>query len=163
MNRLIYYAVSFLVFAWGCTKNEIVNPTGKPDLTIDTISYQRLPNCWTGPYGGVYCAGPRFEFILRIRNIGDADLNQYFYISNSRSLSDFESKYCSHTTIVNDPTTKVSINGYVDVKFVDFIDDSVPKVLFVINTNDLFDRGVPLPTIEEKRYDNNSYILDLQW
>jgi len=35
--------------------------------------------------------------------------------------------------------------------------------LFVINTDDRFDRGVPLPVIPEMNYDNNSYVLDMKW
>jgi putative transposase len=166
MIRYIFSTFFILVTLSGCNDiNEIIIPNkGKPDLIIESITYQRQPNCWDDGHGGVVCSGtPIFQFTLKIGNIGDAGLRQSFYISNSRTAKDFQDTNCSHTTIANYPPLELLPNGFMNVTFEDFIDDSIPKVLFVINTNDLYDHGVPLPIIPEKSYDNKSFILDLQW
>ena len=164
MTRYILYIFSMFVTLSGCNKHQIIAPVNKPDLIIEKITYLRQQNCWEDPHGGVVCSGiPMFQFNLKIKNIGDADLDQSFYISNSRSNKDFQSVYCPHTTIVNYPPTDLRANEFIDVTFNDFVNDSTAKVLFVINTNDLFSKGRPLPKIDEQRYDNNSYILDFKW
>jgi len=160
-------SIVFLLAALGCDTGRPVNPVipqnAKPDLRIDSVTYTRLPTCWQGYPSGIICGPPRFNFILTIANIGPADMAEPFYMSNSCSRTDFDSQYCSHTIRVNDPPASIPVGGSIHISYVSFIDDSTSQVLFVINTNDRFDRGVPLPRIDEVSYDNNEYDLVLTW
>jgi hypothetical protein len=151
----------------GCKSNQSTNPannsTGKPDLLIDTITYTRLPNCYQDYPSGIICGGPRFELTLQIGNVGSSDLSEPFYISYSRSKTNFDSLYCSSTIRVNDPPTFIRTGGNIQVTLVGLIDDSTSQVLFVVNTNNRFFRGVTLPMIDEVSYNNNDYVLNIKW
>ena len=149
---------------YACNTNELVGPTGKTDLVIEGITYQREPSCVPGIPSGVVCSGvPFFKYTIRIRNIGSRNLDQFFYISNTHSERDYRDGFCSHTAMVNNPPITLSAGDYIDVTFSDYVDEGTARVLFVINTNDLFSKGIHLPTIDELHYDNNSFTLNLQW
>jgi hypothetical protein len=136
---------------------------GKPDLIIDTITYTRLPNCYEGYPSGIICGGPRFEFTLKIKNIGLAAISSPLFICNSRSNWDFENHYCSYCQHLNDPPSEIPINGSLDIKFISDIDDSVHNVIFILNTNDMYNTGLNIPKIDEENYTNNSYICSISW
>ena len=149
-----FFAVLAVMLVVGCGKNSPVSPVQKPDLTFGQVAYTRFVGLGSGPL---------FRFTIHVRNIGTADFCESFYISNSRSASDYNEQYCSHTSIVNYPPVKLFVGDSIEVTFADAVDDSVPQVLFVINTNDRYNRGVPLPTIDELSYENNSASLVMQW
>lgn len=119
MTDLKYLGIVLLSMAVGCDFGQSVNPamspTGKPDLMIDTVTYTRLPTCWPGYPSGIYCFGPRFEFALKISNIGSADIAEPFCMSNSRSMADFDSQYCSYTIRVNDPPTSIPVGKSIQI------------------------------------------------
>ncbi len=160
-------ALAFVFAIVGCNSDQGIAPTTSsivlPDLVIDTVTFVRLPDCWQGYPSGIICGGPRFDFTLHIKNIGSANFTVPFYISNSRSNVDFADKYCSSTLRVNDPPVTIPPGGTLQMTYESFIDDSTSRVLFVINTNDRFDRGVPLPKVDELKYANNDYSLTLTW
>ena len=159
--------VAFVFVMVGCISDQGIAPssstTGTPDLVIDTVTFARLPNCWQGYPSGIICGGPRFDFTLHIRNVGSGNFTVPFYISNSRSNVDLAVQYCSFTIRVNDPAASIPPGGTLDVTYESFVDDSTSRVHFVINTNDRFDTGVPLPRVDELSYDNNDYYLPLVW
>ena len=165
MNHRILLSAFLMTGMIACKTDELILPVPKPDLVIETITCQRLPNCQNDGYGGIICsAEPRFAFTLKIRNIGDAPLDQFFYISKTRSMTDLDSNYCPHTAIANYPPANLPPNGEISVSFDDLVADSTAAVLFIINTNDLYSKGNHhLPVIDERRYDNNSYRLNMQW
>jgi len=169
MIKIIYLGIGiiFISFFIGCKSNILVNPIstlkGKPDLIIDEVIYKRLPDCHQGYPSGIICDGPSFEFTLRIKNIGNADVSSALFITNSRSKWDLDNQYCSCGQRLNDPPMNIPINGSLDIKLVSFIDDSVHNVLFVLDTYDRSNSGLNIPKIDEVNYDNNSYILPLQW
>jgi hypothetical protein len=132
-----------------CDLGQGLSPASKPDLIITQVTYV------TRPF-------EVFEFTIHIKNIGTAELNRSFWISNSRSQSDFDDHYCSHGQIVNYPPSVILPAQSMDVEILDLIDLTATEILFVINTNDRYDRGVPLPIIDESSYDNNEYILHIQ-
>ena len=163
MNKSIIFPLLLLLMVAGCSKNNVTDSNEKPDLTIDSVSYKVLPSCYEGNPSGVICVGPNAVFTLTIRNIGTTDLRKSFYISASRSEQDFQNNYCSSTMMVNGDSIAIPVNGTLDVPIQLVFPDTVSKILFVINTDDRFDRGVPLPVIPEMNYDNNSYVLDMKW
>lgn len=168
LGRLILVVIPLL--AAGCSKNTaVISPVAdsnaRPDLVIENIDYTILPSVVQGYPSGVLVAGPTAAFTLRIGNVGKAPLTSPFYISNSRSERDFDDGYCSTTTLVNaSPETRtIPAGGSIDLKLDMSFADSVSRIFFLINTNDRFDKGVPLPAIPELNYDNNSYILGMKW
>lgn len=167
LTGLKYLSILLLSLALGCDSGRPVTPVvpadRNPDLVIDTIAYTRLSNCWPGYPSGIICGGPRFAFTIQIRNIGSGDLCAPFYISYSHSKTEFDSQYCSSTIRVNDPAGTISVGGSMHLTFQGFIDDGTSPVLFVINTNDRFDSGIPLPIVDELSYDNNYYRLNIIW
>lgn len=158
MKNAMCLTIMLLPLIAGCDLGRSINPggsrAGKADLLIDTVVYNQLPNCWQGYPSGIICGGPRFEFTLRIANIGSKEIAQPFYISNSRSKWDFDNKYCSFTIRVNDPPSVIPVGGSIPITYTDFIDDSTSHVFFVINTD---------TTLDEVSYDNNEYNLPLTW
>ena len=163
-------AVCILVFSTmaGCKIETLIinnSPStgGKPDLTISQVTATKLPNCIEGYPSGIICYTGRFQFTLRIWNIGTATLARPFFISNSRSSPDIRDSICSTGRLVNERHVAIYPGDFVDISFEGSVDDSVPQVFFVINTNDRFSKGVHLPIIPELRYDNNDYWLDLHW
>jgi hypothetical protein len=167
MKNAVCLIIMLLSPIAGCDLGRSINPVasigGKPDLVIDTVTYKRLPSCWQGYPSGIICGGPRFEFTLRIANIGSTDIAEPFYISNSRSKWDFASRYCSFTIRVNDPPSVIPVGGSIPITYIDFIDDSTSHVLFVVNTNDRYQSAAPLPRLDEASYDNNEFDLPLNW
>ena len=164
MYRHITVMFPFIALLSACNNSDLIIPNAKPDLIIESVSYQREPSCWEGWPSGVICSGvPIFKFTIKIRNVGDKDLDQFFYISNTTSDRDLLQNFCPHTRIVNYPPVKLAVGRFLNVSFSDFINDSTARVLFVINTNDLYSKGRHLPRIDELRYDNNSDTLDLEW
>jgi hypothetical protein len=136
---------------------------GKADLIIDTVTYTRLSSRIEVDPPEIVIGPPRFEFTLKIKNIGTAEVTSPFLIDNSQSTEDFDSLYCSYGQLVNYPPAHIPVNGSLNTKIVCFIEDSVQNVLIVINTNDRYNRGVILPKIEELDYTNNSYVQSLSW
>jgi hypothetical protein len=167
MTKIYFISIALLLILIGCKSEHSVNPittkNGKPDLIIDNVTYTRLPNCYQGYPSGIICGGPRFEFVLKIKNIGLANISSPLYICNSRSSWDFENKYCSSGHRLNDPPLPILIDSSITIKFISDIDDSVKNVLFVLNTNDFFNSGSSIPRVEESDYTNNSYIKMLIW
>jgi hypothetical protein len=153
MNSKTFTVILF-VLALGCKKASPIAVEQKPDLTFGQITYARHL-AYNVPFA--------FTFTIIVRNIGTSELSQSFYISNSRSKAEFNDQSCSHTQLVNDPPTRIAVGDSIQVSIVDAVDDSVPQILFVINTNDRYDRGVPLPMIDELSYDNNSVTLAMKW
>lgn len=162
---LIIIAIPLLII--GCKSEQSVNPdltqNGKPDLIIENITYTRLPNCYQDYPSGIICGGPRFEFTLKIKNIGSSAISSPLFICNSRSEEDFENQYCSYGQRLNDPCLEIPINGSLDIKLVSDIEDSVKNVLFILNTNDFYNSGLSIPKIDETDYTNNLYIENLVW
>ncbi len=131
-----------------------------PDLIIDSISYKVAPPSHDSFDMPVLGPGKTLEFTVKIKNIGDVPLTNQFYISNSRSNSDFTSDYYSHTQIVNDNKQKVGPGGTIDVKILDSVNEDTNKVRFLIATDGKTgQKDVPLPKIEEQNYQNNTYEL----
>ena len=101
----LYKHYTHINYSWlqiRTTYNPVMTLNGKPDLIIDTITYTRLPNCYEGYPSGIICGGPRFEFTLKIKNIGLAAISSPLFICNSRSNWDFENHYCSYCQRLND-------------------------------------------------------------
>lgn len=167
MIKFISLNLILITMVVGCKSVHSTNPAittnDKPDLKVDTITYTRLPNCYQGYPSGIICGGPRFDFTLQIENIGSSDLSEPFYISYSDSKDEFDSLYCSSTIRVNDPPAIIRSGGKIQVTFEGSIDDSTSHVLFVVNTNNRYFRGVALPTIDEVSYNNNDFILNIEW
>ncbi len=169
MGRAFSSCLVLLLAFSGCSRNAVVNSPppsdGKPDLVILGITYSVQPACHEGYPSGIICIGPNALFTVKVGNIGTASLDRPFYISNSRSSEDFVTSYCSSTRMVNAPYDSVAIhpNGSIEVSFPDVFPDTVSKILFVINTDDRYDRGVPLPVIPESNYTNNSFVLNMKW
>jgi len=170
MIKIIYLGIILIIpIIVGCksSNNNLVNPeiisTGKADLIIDEITYKRLPDCHQGYPSGIICDGPNFEFTLRIKNIGFADVTSAIFITNSRSKWDFDNQYCSYGQRLNDPPTSIPMNGSLDIKLESHIDDSVQNVFFVLDTYDRTNSGLNLPKVDELNYDNNTFVVDLVW
>jgi hypothetical protein len=167
MIRTTSVTLIFLLIIIGCKSEHSTGPAeapnGKADLIIDTVSYTRLSDCFQLDPPEIVCGGPRFEFTLKIKNIGTADIASALFIRNSRSAMDFDSLYCSYGQRLNDPPAKIPVNGSLDIKLESDIEDSVQNILFVIDTNDRYNTGLTIPKIEELDYTNNSYVQPLSW
>ena len=156
--RILLCRLSWVLLAFGgCSQSSDVTVSTLPDLVISHVAYARLPSI------GTYLTGPSFQFTLTIRNIGDADFHVPFYISSTHNAKTYEDQFCGHTQLVNKPVTVILPGDSIEVNVLALIEGNTPDVLFVINTNDLYAKGVHLLIIPEVRYDNNSYVLHLQW
>ena len=69
--------------------------------------------------------------------------------------------YAKPLNLGNNPPIRIPAFGSIDVKMLSDIDDSVSNVLFRLDTNDTDQSGITIPMIDERNYDNNSYILSL--
>lgn len=167
MTRINCVILVFLLIIFGCKSEQstdaVPDQNNKADLIIDTVTYTRLSSRIEVDPPEPVIGGPRFEFTLKIKNIGTAEVSSPFMIANSQSTEDFDSLYCSHGQLVNYPPVQVPVNGSLETKIVCFIEDSVQNVLIVINTNNRYNRGVTLPEINELDYSNNSYVQPLSW
>jgi hypothetical protein len=167
MTRINCVILVFLLIIIGCKSEHSTDPAAdqnnKADLVIDTVTYIRLSNCFQLDPPEIVCGGPRFEFTLKIKNIGTAGVASALFIENSQSTDDFDSLYCSYGQLANYPPGHIPVNGSLDTKIVCFIEDSVQNVLFVIDTNDRYNTGLTIPKIEELDYTNNSYVQSLGW
>jgi hypothetical protein len=167
MTIINYLTLIFLLILIACNSEHstgsLTNQNSKADLIIDMVTYTRLSSRIEVDPPEPVIGGPRFEFTLKIKNIGTAEVSSPFMIANSQSTEDFDSLYCSHGQLVNYPPVQVPVNGSLETKIVCFIEDSVQNVLIVINTNNQYNRGVTLPEINELDYTNNSYVQPLSW
>jgi hypothetical protein len=166
MKYVVISIILLLIIAFGCNNNTSINSTdksGKVDLIIEHISYTRLSNVGQDPYVVTIGASSLFEFDLIIKNIGTKDLRSSIFIENSRSKRDFDSSYCSHGQLVNYPPVNIPAQGSIETKVTDIIYDSVYNVLFIIDSNDRYHRGDPIPLIDESNYDNNTFVLQMTW
>jgi hypothetical protein len=167
MRKYIFMIFIFLFLIISCKSDHSVNPITtsvcKPDLIIDEITYERLPDCHLGYPSGVICDGPNFEFTVRVKNIGTADVTSPLFITNSRSQWDFDNQYCSYGQRLNDPPSNIPMDELLDIKLESHIEDSVQNVFFVLDTYDRTNSGLNLPIIDEINYDNNSYVMSISW
>lgn len=129
----------------------------KPDLIIESISYERYYN----GDDGVVSLGKVYIFTLKIKNIGSSDFQDRFYISNTHTKGDIENKHFSHTGRVNETKEKIPINGSIEVKVMDEINQETKNIVFLINTDGKKHIKHALPRIEELNYDNNTYELEI--
>ncbi len=136
----------------GCNVDQVVVVDSKPDLIIESVSYERLP-IWQY----------EFEVTVHVKNIGDYPVTGQFYLSWTTTRRSFDSSQCDYHHPVNEPTGIIDVGGSIDPQFRVSLQDSMPNMLFYINTNDAFKKKIHGPIIYEKSYENNSYVADIQW
>jgi len=152
----------FALVSLTCTGPLMPVISAKPDLVIQKISYQRLPNCFQGYPSGVIClSGQNLEFTVRIANIGGADFQNTLFIENTKSMRGLREGYYGHGQTVNVSKQAIGIGGWIDVVVWDVIEDSVSAVKFYVNTTGRMDKNYPLPPVDELDYTNNTFVVDI--
>ena len=165
MNKIALFIILLPFLSMAC-KNHSTDPTDstdKPDLMISQITYTRLSNVFHDSLGGVYITPPYFQFDLTIKNIGTKDVTSALFIEYSQSQRDFDSSYCSAGVRANDPPTPLPAHDSIQVEITGFLSDSLPKVLFLIDTNNRYNQPGGYPLIDESNYNNNTYVLPIKW
>ena len=163
------FLISSLYSICGCGQSIDIDSTKNPDLIIESITYKKLPNCFSTYPSGVVCMdGLNLEFTLRIKNIGTAPFAHSLFISNSRSEKDIEIGHYSHgqQPYYDSTLTSHTIDPgqVIEVRVDDIFDANLSKIKFLIN-----DDGKPHikalklpPRVEELNYDNNTFDLEFK-
>jgi hypothetical protein len=150
LPRYVILLVGTLQFA--CNVDQVVVVDGRPDLVIESVSYERIPY-WM----------PEFTFTVNVKNIGDSPVIGDFYIAYTSTQRDYDSLNCSENRPTWHPGLRIEAGGTISPQFWGPLQDSMPKVLFYINTNDAFKKKLNGPIVNEVSYDNNWYLLEMQW
>ena len=139
--------------------NTIISQAGKPDLIITNVELKYIkPNHIYKPGEPVSGSDnlPRPRFNITIKNIGNEDFSDAFYIAYTNDERDIRIGRYSHFSIVN--TDKNTIKAYNSL---------IVQVGGVYGNQNYFRFYIPsdgkpyndhiLPSIDEANYDNNTY------
>ena len=159
--------VIFVLFFSNCHEptqrfNELLELSkGKPDLVIEGVEYERISTIHRGYPSGVIGGGPNYRFSVIIKNIGDGELAQPFYLSSTLSEADYKNGKMN-TSLQNYnwyPLILLPGDRMVCEKFLD-IKRGTTKIFFVVNARQGKDESRKKNAVEETNYENNTYIFE---
>ena len=137
-----------------------------PDLIIESVSAELAPPSTDFLGAPVMTPGTSYIFTLRIKNIGNAALSDsFFFISNTRSDSDFIENHYSSGERVNNSKQTIAPGEVLEVTITDSIDSDATQVRFMVNPwvedyhLEVIDHnivGSESFRIEESNYENNT-------
>lgn len=126
----------------------------KPDLLIEEVAYEVLPLT-----GETVQTGRALNFKLKIKNVGNGDFQERFYVSNTRSSKDLEMEHYSHSQRVNESRKKIPVGASIEVQVQDEV--HADTIRFLINTKGKKTKNIVFPRIQELSYGNNTYLLTI--
>ncbi len=158
MKKILVFTLVLLLLI-SCVKNtDPISSKSLPDLIIQDISYS-----FEGRRDSLYGGSNFYKFTLTISNIGNKELCESFYISNTRFIDDFENDYFSHGQIANYPKDTIITHETFTEIVGDCIPDETTYIKFLIATEGKQISHAPtFDKIEELNYDNNLYIVKIE-
>jgi hypothetical protein len=130
----------------------------KPDLIITNVT-TRTKTIQGRPSSRTLRDFTIIEYIITVKNVGNANFAKPFYISWKRFPPNQEPEHYSATSLVNYDSNLIPIDGSIDVIIEDIYSWRDKSVKFLIDTDGKPSRGSSLPKIEELNYDNNTYMF----
>ena len=157
INKGIIYFLFSLIIGSCSLLSDIEEAEPIADLIIENIRYNRRAyndSLWGGSWS--------YTFIVDVRNVGELETNNSFFISNSRSNSDYANQYFSHGQIVNYLNDTIRAGETFTDSIWEAFQNETELVLFIISAEgDTNRKGDDLPFVVESDYDNNSYTFQL--
>lgn len=139
-----------------------MSQTGKPDLIITKVELNFIKlNSYHKPGEPVSgLVGRSAVFTVTVKNIGNSDFSEAFYISLTNNPSDISSGHYSHGAQVNSEGYEIPIDGSLDVK-VSVVDNGYKQgnTKLLIQTDGKPHLSNSLPLIEELNYQNNTFFF----
>ncbi len=154
----------FLIITFILVNCNLYSQSGKPDLIITNVEFKyERPNRIHKP--GEPASGsdnlPQPRFYVTVKNIGNKDLSDAFYITYTNDEGDIRKGRYSHLNLVNSDKGIIKVNESISIKVGGYFPGSSNHFKFCI-LNDAKDFNEHMiPPIEEKRYDNNTYECSL--
>jgi hypothetical protein len=166
----VLIVITLIIAVSGTTACEDTEQVDKPDLIIETVSYSNAPAI-TDEYGmPIMFPGIRLNFTICVRNIGDAAIAEFFYISHTRSNEAFNENYYESGEMVNHDNQIIEPGESLEVTITDNIAVDAKQVRFMVNPEsnklppiklDGNELDVSSKQVEESNYKNNTYELEI--
>ncbi len=139
--------------------NTLITQNGKPDLIISNVELKYIrPNHIHKPGEPVSGSDnlPRPRFYITIKNIGNKDFSDAFYIAYTNDESDIRIGRYSRLSIVNRDKNIIEVNGSLIVEVGGIYDNNNHYKFYLHSVGKPYDNHI-LPIIDESNYDNNEY------
>jgi len=128
------------------------------DLVINNISYQRMS------YDSLSGGSWYYKFTIEIKNIGKRNTNDSFFISNTRSVLDYDTQYFTHGSLCNSNYQTIkSGQSLIEELYSSIPIESIYVLFKIAAMGDKSIGGTALPYADESNYENNYYTLELSY
>ena len=133
--------------------------SGKPDLIITNVELKYVrPNHIHKP--GAPARGsdnlPWPKFFITVKNIGNEDFSDAFYIAYTNDARDIRIGRYSHLTMVNTGKYAIKVNHSLVLQIGGSYGNENYFKFNILSNSKTYD-GYVLPIIDEANYDNNTY------
>ena len=164
---IAFIMVTFFVLAIYGQDGRHEIDTNKPDLVVEEITYRPAPPS-IGVHGGAVISGAT-EFTIKIKNIGNASLEDEFYIVNTITEQDLETNHFSRGGLVNQGKKPINPGEIFHCKFCSKVDRDIDIIRFKINAgidttygkNEKKKGDIIIEPLPELDYTNNVYELKI--
>ena len=133
--------------------------SGKPDLIIANVELKYVrPNHIHKPGEPVSGSDnlPWPKFYITVKNIGNGDFSDAFYIAYTNNERDIRIGRYSHLTIVNTKKYSIKVNQSLTFQIGGDYGNQNYFKFYILSNGKSYD-GHILPIIDEISYDNNTY------